>query len=79
MFSGTWSTPVVTGEYEVGIQAKREASNVNADSRDGLTWTLMVFPDAIEGVPAIGTWGLVALTLLIVSVGSVLIRRRGVA
>ena len=27
-------------------------------------------------VPAIGTWGLVALTLLIVSVGSVLIKRR---
>ena len=29
-------------------------------------------------VPAVGTWGLIALTLLIVSVGSVLIRRRGV-
>lgn len=76
--SGTWATPVEGGTVTVKLQARRDrpaCTDGGAFAHD-MSWTLIVFPDTKTGVPAVSTWGLAVMVLLLGIAATVMIRKR---
>ena len=73
--SGSWITATEGGPVTVKFQAAGGSFEINSSL--SFTWTLFVFPDQPPGpVPAVGGIGLAVLTVLILGLGAVLIRKR---
>ena len=74
--SGSWATPVESGEITVKLEYEDVlgVGGVVGFYPNSITWTLMVFPDTAP-VPAVGTWGVAAFALLIVATATVAFRR----
>lgn len=70
--SGTFVLETTGGVTTIGLQQFRV--NGSGDPAVGTDmWTLTVFPDTFEGVPAVSTWGLAALALLLLTGGSFIV------
>jgi len=85
--SGSWVTRIDAGSTIVRLQVAALCSSgayhcqflmgsPEPFSRDTMSWTLMVFPDASAGVPAIGGTGVGLLTVVLLGIGGVLVLRR---
>ncbi len=85
--SGSWTAPTEAGNITVKLQVAAPAvldedewrfvmASSETFSQDAMSWTLMVFPDAVAGVPAIGGLGLVVLVAVLLGVGAILIASR---
>ena len=85
--SGSWSTPTAGGSTTVRLQVaalclpdKYECQfamgSAEPYSGDAMSWTLVVFPDAGAGVPAVGGVGLGLLAVVLLGIGGVLVLRR---
>lgn len=66
------AAPYALGEYE----SRFTMNSSESYSQDAMSWTLLVFPDAFAGVPAIGGLGLIVLVASLLGVGALLIARR---
>jgi len=76
--SGSWATDVEGGQVVVKLQTSSSgAGSWQTTSDDSLSWTLVVYPQG--DAPALGTWGIVILALVIVTGGSMVIGKRKVA
>jgi len=80
--AGSWSTTTTGGNVDVRLQVQKTggsgAFTLHEDTDDSIAWTLVVFPNA-GAVPAISTWGLTVLGILVLVAGAVLIRRLALA
>lgn len=65
--SGSWATQIDGSEVEVKLQA-RVNPNQTVTLNDGMTWTLIVFPET-GAVPAISGIGLAVMAVIIIGVG----------
>ena len=85
--SGSWVTRTEAGDVPVKLQVAALCSldkyecqfgmgSADPYSQDAMSWTLMVFPDASAGVPAVGGVGLGLLAVVLVGIGGVLVLRR---
>ena len=85
--SGSWAIPTEAGNITVKLQVAApyaldeynwqfQMYSANSDSRDAMSWTLMVFPDASAGVPTIGGLGLVVLVASLLGVGALVVAHR---
>jgi len=85
--SGSWVTRTEAGSVKVTLQVAALCSSgayhcqflmgsPEPFSRDAMSWTLMVFPDASAGVPAVGGVGLGLLAVVLPGIGGVLVLRR---
>ena len=85
--SGSWVTRIDAGSTIVRLQVAALCSSgayhcqflmgsPEPFSRDTMSWTLMVFPDASAGVPAVGGVGLGLLAVVLLGIGGVLVLRR---
>lgn len=74
-FAGSWSTPVDAGEIVVKFQARSFAGSGRVTS--GFSWTLVVYPNEPNAtVPAVSTWGLIVMAMLMLSAGTLVMTRR---
>ena len=86
--SGSWAIPTNAGNITVKLQAAAPNASVESEwrfqmysaepqSRDAMSWTLVVFPNAASaGVPAVGGLGLMVLVATLLGAGALLIARR---
>jgi hypothetical protein len=85
--SGSWAIHTEGGNITVKLQVAAPFALDEYDwrfvmdssvpeSRDAMSWTLMVFPDASAGVPAVGGVGLGLLAVVLLGIGGVLVLRR---
>ncbi|MFH1108255.1 MAG: hypothetical protein V1790_03525 [Planctomycetota bacterium] len=85
--TGSWAVHTDGGNVAVGLQVaapyaldeydwRFEMNSTESDSRDAMSWTLIVFPDANAGVPAVGGVGLGVLAVVLLGIGGVLVLRR---
>jgi len=86
--SGSWAIPTDAGNITVKLQvaAPNAVDEINwrfamdssaSDSRDAMSWTLVVLPNAAStGVPAIGGLGLMVLVVSLLGVGALVITHR---
>ncbi len=75
--TGSWATPTAGGTVTVKLQVKNPITPVDLSTSDkSLSWTLIVFPEAISGVPAVDSLGLGVLVLLLLGAGGAVIAKR---
>jgi hypothetical protein len=85
--SGSWAIHTEAGNITVKLQVaapyaldgynwRFQMYSADPHSQDAMSWTLMVFPDASAGVPAIGGLGLGVLVLSLLGVGALVIAHR---
>jgi len=75
--SGSYVVATSGGTMTVGFQVKVYVSPWRLQSQyDSIAWTLVVYPEAAGHVPAVSTWGLAVLGILVLTVGTVLLGRR---
>ncbi len=74
--SGSWVTTVEQGTVTVRLQARTPCCTFETAFGRSITWTLVVFPEAVGGVPAVSAWGVIAMSLLVVVVGTLVCARR---
>lgn len=74
--TGSWSTTIAGGEMIVRLQSKVSDGSDCFRGTNHLTWTLMVFPDSASGVPAVSSWGLAVLALMLLVFARLYFRRR---
>ncbi len=76
--NGSWSGNIPQGTVDVKLQARTDAIGVlEFDSIHEVRWTLMVIPETPQGsVPAVSTWGLIVMAILMLSAGTLVMTRR---
>lgn len=73
--SGSWATDIPGGTMDVKLQVGFTGI-VPITVNKAVSWTLIVFPAAKSGVPAVGTLGLIVMVVLVVGAGAVVLARR---
>lgn len=77
--SGSWLTTTTGGTFTVALQVKNvhEGCCVGQFSGiDSLSWSVLVFPETSNAVPAIGMLGTFVMIALLLGVGAVVMKRR---
>jgi hypothetical protein len=78
--AGSWATVIESGTFDVKLQAaislSPPACSFVCTGDSGAEWTLIVFPTAAGGVPAVGSVGLALLVALLLGVGGAIIAHR---
>jgi hypothetical protein len=85
--SGAWTTHVDSGSTTVKLQMTAPygldeydwrfiMDSSQPSSQDAMSWTLIIFPDANAGVPAVGGVGLGLLAVVLLGIGGALVSRR---
>lgn len=88
--SGSWAIPVEAGSIMVKFQIaapfalgqyESQFTMFSSESwnKDWMSWTLIVFPDAVAGVPAVGGIGLLVLVAALLGVAALVIAHRSKA
>lgn len=74
--SGTWTTNTEGGTLNVKLQGAISNAPGSYLSVAGTSWTLIAFPTASGGVPAVGGVGLVVLVAVLLGIGAFIIVKR---
>lgn len=77
--NGNWLTTTDGGEITVKLQVSGHSSTLDIEEPNLVAWTVIVFPDAKAGVPAVSSIGMVVMVVLLLGAGAVLLKRRQVA